>query len=350
MHFKIFFTHLLFGAFLFFVSTAISWFILRHARILDTPNQRSSHSQPTPTVGGLAIVFTFFLGMGIFYILGDAAMIRTRFFFGFTFSSLLIAAMSLYDDYKDKPFGIRLTTQALAILLIMAFGITITRIDLPFFQLPFLSIAGYFLTFFWIIGLTNAYNFMDGLNGMAGGNAVVASMFLGWIAFSQGSNFTYIVCYCLAAGTAGFLVFNFPKGLLFMGDVGATFLGFSFAALAIIASLYDNAHTSMLVVPLLLLHFVFDTAFTFMRRLIQGENVFQAHRSHLYQLLNRMGWSHTRVTLLYCTMGVLQGIGAYGMVHIPGLSRLLVFLPYLAFYTLFAAFVTHQAAKQGLIK
>jgi UDP-GlcNAc:undecaprenyl-phosphate/decaprenyl-phosphate GlcNAc-1-phosphate transferase len=349
MYISIFLTHLMFGLFLFVVSASVSWFILRHPRILDTPNQRSSHLQPTPTTGGVAIVLTFFLGMGIFFLIGDAAMIQTRFFFGFTFSSILVAAMSLYDDYKDKPFWLRLATQALATLVIMFFGIVITRIDLPFLQPSFMAIAGWFFTFFWIVGLTNAYNFMDGLNGMAGGNAVVAAVCLAWIAFSQGSNFTYVVCYCLAAGTAGFLVFNFPEGRLFMGDVGATFLGFAFASLAVVASLYDNAHTSLLVVPLLLFHFIFDTAFTFTRRLINRENVFQAHRTHLYQLLNRMGWSHTRVTLLYCTLGIIQGLGAFWMVQIPSLPRLLVFIPFLILYTLFAARVTRQAKKQGLL-
>jgi UDP-GlcNAc:undecaprenyl-phosphate/decaprenyl-phosphate GlcNAc-1-phosphate transferase len=349
MHVSIFLTHLMFGLFLFVVSASVSWFILRHPRILDTPNQRSSHHQPTPTTGGVAIVLTFFLGMGIFFLIGDAAMIQTRFFFGFTFSSILVAAMSLYDDIKDKPFWLRLLTQALGTLLVMYFGIVITHIDLPFLAPSFMAIAGWFFTFFWIVGLTNAYNFMDGLNGIAGANAVVAAVFLGAIAFFQGSNFTYIVCYCLVAGTAGFLVFNFPRGRLFMGDVGATFLGFTFASLAIIASLYDNAHTSLLVVPLLLLHFVFDTAFTFFRRLIRGDNVFQAHRTHLYQLLNRMGWSHTRVTLLYGTLGIIQGLAAFWMVHIPSLPRLLVFIPFLILYILFAVRVNRQAKNQGLL-
>lgn len=340
-----FLTHLMFGTCLFAVSTAISWFILRYARILDTPNHRSSHSQPTPTTGGLAIVLTFFLGMGIFFMVSDTAMIQARFFWGFTFSSLLVAVISFYDDFMDKPFWVRLLTQTLAALVIMAFGITITHINLPWVHLPDMPAAGYFISFFWIMGLTNAYNFMDGLNGMAGVNAVIVSIFLGWIAFSQGSNFTYIVCYCLAAGTAGFLVFNFPRGRLFMGDVGATFLGFTFAALAIIASLYDSAHTSLLVVPLLLFHFIFDTAFTFFRRLVKGDNVFQAHRSHLYQLLNRMGWSHTRVTLVYGAMGIVQGFGAFWLVHIPDVHRLLVFVPFLIFYALFAAVVTRMAAS-----
>jgi len=349
MSYIYFIRHLAFGLFLFIFSTGIAWAIMQRKNIMDTPNQRSSHTMPTATSGGLAIVLTFFLGMGILYFIGDETMIKSRFFFGFTFSSLLIAGMSLYDDYRDKPFLIRLLTQILGIIVVMSFGIVINRIDFPGFDTPFMTMAGYFLTFFWILGLTNAYNFMDGLNGIAGGTAVIAALFLGIISYDQGSNFTYMVCYALLAGTAGFLVFNFPRGKLFMGDVGSTFLGFSFATLAIISSLYDNAHTSLLVVPLLLFHFIFDTFFTFVRRYVSHENVFHAHRSHLYQLLNRLGYSHTFVTLFYCTLGVVQGLGAYWMVHISGSARILIFIPYLIFNCLYAAWVILHAKKKKLL-
>ena len=319
-----FLKHLLFGFTLSLFSVFLCWKLIQRSRILDTPNHRSSHTIPTPTAGGLAIVATFFIGMAIIYFVADETMITQKFFIGFTFSSLLIAGISFYDDYKQKPLYLRLITQIIAVFTVICFGIVITKIDIPVPGYHALKISGYLITFIWIIGLTNAYNFMDGLNGMAGANAVVASLFLGLISFSQGSNFTYIVCYTLAAGTLGFLVFNFPKARLFMGDIGSTFLGFTFATLAIISSLYDTAHTSLLVVPLLLFHFIYDTFFTFTRRLIGGENAFQAHRSHLYQLLNRLGWSHQSVTLFYCIQGTVQGFGAFWIVTTPGIKRLFI--------------------------
>ncbi len=344
-----FIKHLFFAFSLFLFSSVICWKIIRGSKIIDTPNHRSSHTSPTPTAGGIAIVTTFFLGMGIIYLVADKTMITQKFFMGFTFSSLLIAGMSFYDDYKQKPLALRLITQMVAILAVMAFGIVINRIDLPFLSNAASGAGGYLITFVWILGLTNAYNFMDGLNGMAGGNAVITSLFLCLISFSQGSNFTYIVCYTLIAGTSGFLIFNFPKGKLFMGDVGSTFLGFTFATLAIISSLYDNAHTSFLVVPLLLFHFIYDTFFTFIRRFIAGENVFQAHRTHLYQLFNRLGYSHTIVTLSYCTMGLVQGLGAMWMIKIPGVQRLLIFIPYLIFQIIFSIIILYFAKKKKLL-
>src|SRR3989339_1285338 len=243
--------HLFFGFSLFIVSCMICWIIIQRSSVLDIPNQRSSHTNPTATIGGIAIVITFFLGMVIIYFVANETMIVSRFFKGFIFSSLLVASMSLYDDYKKKALYLRLVTQIIAIVVVMSFGIVITHMDVFFLKNIHMESLNFLITFLWILGLTNAYNFMDGLNGMAAGNAIIAGFFLAIISFSQGSNFTYIVCYALIAGTGGFLIFNFPKGKLFMGDVGSTFLGFTFATLAIISSLYDNAHTSLLVVPLL---------------------------------------------------------------------------------------------------
>ncbi len=344
-----FIKHLLFALGLFLFSSTICWKIIKRSKILDTPNHRSSHSKPTPTAGGLAIVITFFLGMGILYFIADKTMISQKFFMGFTFSSLLIAGMSFYDDYNQKPFSLRLITQIVAILVVISFGIVITDINLsPSVDIA-LGLGGYLITFVWILGLTNAYNFMDGLNGMAGGNAVITSFFLGIVSFSQGSNFTYIVCYTIIAGTLGFLMFNFPKGKLFMGDVGSTFLGFTFATLAIISALYDTAHTSLLVIPLLLFHFIYDTFFTFIRRLIAKENVFRAHSSHLYQLLNRMGYSHIRVTLFYCTMCLAQGVGVLWMMILLDNQRFLAFIPFLIFQIIYSIIIVNLAKKKRLL-
>ncbi|SMC76825.1 UDP-GlcNAc:undecaprenyl-phosphate GlcNAc-1-phosphate transferase [Desulfocicer vacuolatum DSM 3385] len=343
----------MFALVLLLVSAAISLFLIKRTQVLDIPNGRSSHKKPTPTIGGVAIVFTFFLSMIMLYLFAGKTMISERFFLGFTFSALLIAGMSLYDDLKKKPFYIRLATHVIAVLMVMGFGIIIHRVDFPpglmFLTNRSLGAFGYFVTFWWILGMINAYNFMDGLNGMAGGNAIIAGSFFCIITYTQGSDFAYIVSYTLVAGVAGFLIFNFPRGKLFMGDIGSTFLGFTFGVLPIIASLYDNAHTSLLVLPLLLFHFIYDTSFTFIRRLFKGENVFQAHRTHLYQLFNRLGFTHFKVTVFYWGVAVLQGVGALWMVTIPGPMRLMVFLPYLIFQMIYTIVIIYHARKGGLL-
>lgn len=345
--------HILFALGLFIVSAAISWALIKRTKVMDIPNGRSSHKKPTPTIGGIAIVFTFFLSMVLLYFFDGKIMITEKYFLGFTFSSLLIAGMSLYDDIKKKAFYIRLASHIIGIIVVISFGIKIHQVDIPYDCLFFtdrsLGVLSYFITFWWILGMTNAYNFMDGLNGMAGGNAVIASVFSCIISFSQGSNFTYLVSYTIAAGVLGFLIFNFPRGKLFMGDVGSTFLGFSFATISIIASLYDNSHTSLLVMPLLFFHFIYDTFFTFIRRLFNGENVFQAHRTHLYQLFNRLGFKHLIVTVFYFAMAIAQGFGAMWMVTIPGPQRLLLFMPFLIVQIIYSIVIITYAKKEDLL-
>jgi UDP-GlcNAc:undecaprenyl-phosphate GlcNAc-1-phosphate transferase len=206
----------------------------------------------------------------------------------------------------------------------------------------------YPVTFLWITGLTNAFNFMDGIDGLAGGTALLAAVFFCLITYLQGSHFVYIMSYTLIAGALGFLFYNFPPARIFMGDVGSAFLGFVFAVLAIIAARYDHAQTPLLVMPLLLFHFIYDTAFTFCRRLLRGEKVTEAHRSHLYQLFQRLGHSHLRVSLFYWGMGLLQGMAAVLMASSPTNDRrILFFLPFVAVQIVYSVWVVRQPGGLG---
>lgn len=134
-----------------------------------------------------------------------------------------------------------------------------------------------------------------------------------------------------------------------MGDVGSSFLGFTFATLAVIGSSLDLGRLSFYIVPMLLFHFIFDTAFTFVRRLVRGEKVLQAHRTHLYQLLNRVGYSHRSVSFLHYGMTVFQGIGAYVSVKLPAEERLLVFVPFLVIEIVYARWVLGRAKAMRLL-
>lgn len=326
-------------------SAALTALLIRHLRILDVPNERSSHTSPTPRGGGLAIVGGFLLGITLIYFFGDAAPIKTGYFAGCLFALMLIASVSFYDDIKTRGLSIKLGAQLIAIGIVMTTGIVIDQPHLPWLGPVWL----YPLTLLWILGLTNAYNFMDGLDGMAAGTGVVASAFFSFIAYRQGSPFMSAASLAICAASFGFLVFNWPPAKIFMGDIGSTFLGFSFAVLAIIAARHDPAHISLLVMPLLLFHFIFDTVFTFSRRLLSKENVFQAHRSHLYQLLNRSGCSHRQVSLIYAGMAVAQGLGAILLVGVPEENRIWLFLPFLLLYSAGALRIVRLARQGELI-
>jgi len=208
------------------------------------------------------------------------------------------------EDVRTLSKRVRFGAQALAAgMLLWSFGAW-DLLDLPFvsFSLAWIGIP---VTLLWVVGLTNAYNFMDGIDGIAGVQAIVAA--LGWIAIGRltGAHEVTFVALPLAAATAGFLVHNWQPASVFMGDVGSTFLGFVFAAFPVALAASDPR---MPFVGLLLVWpFVFDASYTFVRRMLRGENVSSPHRSHLYQRLVICGASHRSVSIAYL---VLAGCGA----------------------------------------
>jgi len=169
--------------------------------------------------------------------------------------------------------------------------------------------------------------------------------------------FIALLALAICAASCGFLLFNWPPAKIFMGDIGSTFLGFAFAVLALLlADTTNNLSPAMLfVIPLLLLHFIFDTVFTFSRRLLARENVFQAHRSHLYQLLNRCGFSHRRVSLIYAGMATAQGLGALWMSSAPSVGagdtscRIWIIVPFLLGHAAYAVWVVRRARRHALL-
>jgi UDP-GlcNAc:undecaprenyl-phosphate/decaprenyl-phosphate GlcNAc-1-phosphate transferase len=346
---RFFILHILFGLVITGLSAFVTFILSRHIKAFDVPNERSSHTKVTPRGGGVAIVSAFLVGILLIQFIGDKTPIYAPYFLGFLFSSFVIATLSFYDDFHTVSFKVKLGGQIIAIIIGLTAGIVIDMVHLPVFGEVYFGDWAYPLTFLWILGLTNAYNFIDGLDGLAASTAVIVALFFAYISFQQGSHFIYLASLTLAAASVGFLVFNWSPAKIFMGDVGSTFLGFAFAVMAVIAARYDHSHTSLFVVPLLLFHFIFDTGFTFFRRLLAGEHVFTAHRSHLYQLLNRIGYSHKRVTLIYSTMAVCQGAAAVWMVFIPGAERVYVFLPFLIGYWLCAKVVISIAKREGLV-
>lgn len=345
----VFAQHLIFAVVIFGISATITDLLVRHLRVMDIPNGRSSHCKPTPRGGGLAMVAAFLIGIVLIHLIGDRSPIYSLYFGGFLAAAFIIAAISFYDDMKHCTLTVKLTGQLLAIIVAMLSGIVIDVMHLPWLGLVELGGWAYPLTLLWVFGLTNAYNFIDGLDGLAAGTAVIAAAFLAYISFQQGSHFIYLASLTLAAAALGFLIFNLPVAKIFMGDVGSTFLGLVFAVMAVIAARYDHSHTSLFVVPLLLLHFIFDTTFTFVRRLLAGERVFMAHRSHLYQLINRMGLSHGKVTGIYSALAILQGIAALFMVEAAGEVRVMMFVPFLAAYSVAAFWIVTRAKRSQLI-
>lgn len=272
-------------------------------RFLDMPDQHSSRTRPTPRGGGLAIVVATLAGCWLAWpFLKDVLTLSQLVIF--SLGGLLIAGVSWVDDMRSLSTRLRLAAHIVgAILVCCAFGVWQSFL-IPGVGALALGWLGWPMTIVWIVGLTNAYNFMDGIDGIAGAQAVMAG--LGWliIGILAGNVLLCVLGVLLASACAGFLGHNWPPAKIFMGDVGSAFLGFVFAALPIMAA-RDDARFALAGI-LLVWPFVFDATLTFVRRLLKRENVFAAHRSHLYQRLVISGLSHQVVVLIY---GVADLIG-----------------------------------------
>jgi Fuc2NAc and GlcNAc transferase len=275
----------------------------RRRNFLDVPNQRSSHVLPTPRIGGAAIVVSVLVGTMVLYLLQDAMRSETMLVLG---GAVVIAILGLVDDFRHLSAVLRLGVQ---ILVAAATVITVGTSPLrgPSAEDPITAAV----SVLWIVWTTNAYNFMDGIDGIAGGQAVVAGM--GWVAVGLlvGTNDIAALGALVAASSSGFLVFNWHPAGVFMGDAGSGFLGFLLASLPLLAP--QNC-PAISVGVLLLWPFLFDTGFTLIRRAIRGQNVLNAHRAHLYQRLVQVGRSHAQVSVCYIGLALLGSAAAVSLV------------------------------------
>lgn len=220
--------------------------------------------------------------------------------------SLTIAIISWLDDVSSVPNRIRFAFHLIAATGAVSVLGPIREVSLGSFGMLPLGILAWPLTLLWIVGLTNAFNFMDGIDGIAGITSTVAGLALAAMAGVVAAPAVGGVAASLACASLGFLTFNWQPARIFMGDVGSAFCGFVVATLP----LAFTPEAVPVVIPVALLAvwpFVFDTAFTIVRRLRRRENVFQAHRSHLYQRLVIAGWSHRAVATMYGGLAATSG-------------------------------------------
>jgi UDP-N-acetylmuramyl pentapeptide phosphotransferase/UDP-N-acetylglucosamine-1-phosphate transferase len=258
----------------------------------------------------------------------------------------IVALTGWVDDIHRLPYQVRLVVQAVSsAIILMAIG-NFQTITVPFVGDIHLYSIGVPVALVWIVGLTNSYNFMDGIDGIAGGQAVLAG--LGWtmVGFMNGQSFIGLMGMLLAASGLGFLLHNWPPARIFMGDIGSAFIGFTLAVLPIIA----GQRNPRLIVPgfLVVWPFIFDTSFTLIRRLARGENIFVAHRSHIYQRLVIAGYSHRSVTLVYMSLALIGAfIALLWYVRAPLVDAIVLVIPILLFAGLWRFTVRAESCAQS---
>jgi UDP-N-acetylmuramyl pentapeptide phosphotransferase/UDP-N-acetylglucosamine-1-phosphate transferase len=314
----------------------------------DIPNMRSLHTRPTPRGGGLGIIIGVLIGAWGSYIFLDL-----RITFGdiaaFSLGGGIVALAGWLDDIYRLPYQIRLVVQAIGAAIILIVIGHFHTVTMPFIGDIHLYSVGIAVSLLWIVGLTNAYNFMDGIDGIAGGQAVVSG--LGWtiIGFMSGQSFIGLIGVLLAASSLGFLLHNWPPARIFMGDVGSAFIGFTLAVLPIVSGLRD----SRLIIAGFLVEwpFIFDASFTLICRLTRGEDIFLAHRSHVYQRLVIAGYSHRSVTLIYMGLALIGVIIAFlWYKRVPFVDAFVISFPVLLFVGLWRFTIKAESrARQGAV-
>ena len=250
--------------------------------ILEEVNERSSHTVPTPHGGGIAIVITWFVGIGYLYFNNQ---IESDLFFALVMG-IIISVVSFFDDIYDLSPKVRLLAQGVVAFGGLYFIGGFDSLNLFVFNIDNQIITNVF-AFLLIVWFINLYNFLDGINGYAGSEAIFLSI-AGLLIFG-GAHFGV-----LAVAVLGFLYWNWNKAKIFMGDVGSTLLGYN---VAIFTLYYANQEATNLWVWIILFGvFWFDATLTLIRRKLNGEKLSQAHKKHGYQRLNQSGWSHYKVT------------------------------------------------------
>jgi UDP-N-acetylmuramyl pentapeptide phosphotransferase/UDP-N-acetylglucosamine-1-phosphate transferase len=265
-----------------------------HKSVMDIPNDRSSHTIPTPRGGGIAVAISWFVGLVYFYIEGK---IEPSFFYALL-CGLPLAIIGFADDLFNLKPGIRFLVQFLCAGSGLWFlgGLCNCQILNINCQLTFLLTPLAFITIIWFI---NLFNFLDGIDGYIGTEIV----FIGISTFVLAGDKLGIL---LAISVSGFLIWNWPKAKIFMGDVGSTLLGY---IIAIFVIYYQNKLQISIVVWLILTSvFWFDATVTLIRRYLNKENLSIAHRKHAFQRIVQAGFSHQK-TVLYCLLLNLFGLG-----------------------------------------
>jgi len=283
--------------------------------IIDTPTSRSSHQRPTPRTGGIAIAISCLIGWIMVYLLVPERDVFFRIaplqFSIYVAIAAGVFLSSLADDIWGLKPLVKFLIQLIAALLFVSFVATFRELSIPGFGVVQLTIWGSVLAVLWMIFFMNAFNFMDGINGLAGGIAFIACLCLAVMGIFKNAHLVTLTSLCLAASTIGFLRYNFSSGRVFMGDSGSQFIGFVIASLAIFGASLEINPISPYFVPILLAPFIFDVLVTLIYRAARKENVLMAHREHLYQIGTKLGAGHTQVSVVYFILTGISGAVAF---------------------------------------
>lgn len=269
----------------------------------DKPNHRKVHQKIMPRMGGLAIFISFIIGVIIMSPNNEDSL-------AILLGSFVIVITGILDDIFELSAKVKLLGQILAALVVVLWGgIHVEFINLPFGgQLEF-GIWSIPLTMIWIIGITNAINLIDGLDGLAAGVSSIALISISGMAILMGNTYAAVIGSIVLASTLGFLFYNFHPAKIFMGDTGALFLGYIISVISLLG--FKSVAFIALVVPVIILGVpISDTFFAIVRRIVHKKPLSAPDKSHLHHCLLRAGFSHRQAVLVIYAIAAMFGLAA----------------------------------------
>ena len=273
---------------------------------IDYPKDRGMHKKPMPRMGGIAIILGFMIS--VLLLIRYIPDIEMKQFIGFMVGASIIVVLGIFDDIYTLRARLKLCIQIIAGLVVVYTGTRINVVLWPF--TAYLQKLSGPITLIWIIGVTNAVNLIDGLDGLAAGVSSIASLCLMVLCILTGSETAVVLTAALAGSCLGFLPRNFNPAEIFMGDTGATFLGFVLAVTSIMGVFKGYAILAVIVSMLSLGLPIFDTLFAMGRRFIQHKPIMEADRGHLHHRLIDRGFSQRQAVIILYGISLCCGMVA----------------------------------------
>jgi UDP-GlcNAc:undecaprenyl-phosphate GlcNAc-1-phosphate transferase len=289
------------------------WAALRLGAI-DLPDERKVHEGAMPRLGGLAVMGGFCFPWVAFYVLDNrVSQIFQEYetlFAVLMGGALAMLALGVYDDLRGARPSAKFLIQLMIALFLYFGGYRITTLTNPFGHSLELGWLGLPISILWLVGLTNALNLLDGIDGLAAGVTACIALCLALINILAGNVIVALLTLCLAGACLGFLPYNFSPARIFLGDSGSLFIGIILACIGVI-SLFKAATATLIIVPLFVFGLpLYDTMTVMVGRIRRGQSVFKADKSHVHHRLLALGLNHRQAAYFLYTVKVLLGAGA----------------------------------------
>ncbi len=316
----------------------------RRTGALDKPDARKVHVRPIPRIGGIGIYAAFMVSILVQLVFVELTPEFMMSLIGLMVGGTIIVAIGIVDDYCDLPAKVKLLGQILAaVVLVVGFDVRIDFITDPLGDFIYLELFAIPATIFWIVGLTNTVNLIDGLDGLAAGVSSIAAITIFLVAMEEGIPFVAMVTAALAGAAVGFLYYNFNPARIFMGDTGSMFLGFMLAGISVVGAV-KSAATIALIVPILALGLpILDTTFAIVRRMRNHRPIFKPDKGHLHHRLLAHGFTQKQAVLLMYVVSALFGLCALALTAVSMQAAILIIL-------IVAAVVFIGARKLGILQ